>query len=75
MERFVKSRKSNKMNVICRHNNILLVLLLLLLADNILAQTPKNDLSRGNYLVMQKPFQVEAMSYPVRIVDGFLISI
>ena len=69
MERFVKSRKSNKMNVICRHNNILLVLLLLLLADNILAQTPKNDLSRGSYILLNKPFQIEAWGYPFRYDD------
>ncbi len=36
----------------------------------LLAQTPKDDLSRGNYLVMQKPFQISAWASPIRIVDG-----
>jgi hypothetical protein len=68
MIRFVKPRKNNKMNFSYRYNNILL-LLLFLLADNILAQTPKNDLSRGNYLLLNRPFQIEAMGFPHRFDD------
>ena len=65
----MKSRKSNKMNVICRDNNILLVLLLLL-ADNNLAQTPKDDLSRGSYLILAHgKLEVEAMGWPFRYDD------
>ncbi len=38
-------------------------------ADNILAQTPKDDLSRGSYLLLNKPFQIEAMGFPHRFDD------
>ena len=51
----------------------------LLLVVNILigyhitnAQTPEQDLSKGNYLLMQKPFQIEAWSYPNFLVNGVL---
>lgn len=35
-------------------------------------QTPQQDLSKGNYLLMQKPFQIEAWSYPNFLVNGVL---
>ncbi len=45
--------------VICNMNN----------ADG---QNPKQDLSKGNYLLMQKRFQIEAWSYPNFVVNGVL---
>ena len=36
------------------------------------AQTSQQDLSKGNYLLMQKPFQIEAWSYPNFLVNGVL---
>ena len=35
-------------------------------------QTPQQDLSKGNYLLMQKPYQIEAWSYPNFLVNGVL---
>ena len=39
---------------------------------NAYGQTPQQDLSKGNYLLMQKPFQIEAWSYPNFLVNGVL---
>ena len=39
---------------------------------DISSQTPQQDLSKGNYLLMQKPFQIEAWSYPNFLVNGVL---
>jgi len=38
--------------------------------NNADGQTPQQDLSKGNYLLMQKPFQIEAWSFPNYFVEG-----
>jgi hypothetical protein len=51
---------------------LLITAIILSSFNNAKAQTPKQDLSKGNYLLMQKPFQIEAWSYPNFLVNGVL---
>ncbi|MFX0556540.1 hypothetical protein ACOCEA_07060 [Maribacter sp. CXY002] len=39
------------------------------LMNDVVAQTLESDLSRGSYLLLQKPFQIEAMGFPHRFDD------
>ena len=57
------------MNVIYRHKNI--VLIVLFFTVDILAQTPKDDLSRGSYLILAHgKLEVEALGFPFRYDDA-----
>jgi hypothetical protein len=52
---------------------ISLILLILVCVNNkVAAQTPEQDLSKGNYLLMQKPFQLEAISFTHIAKNGIL---
>ena len=51
---------------------LLLGVIMLCCINDISSQTPQQDLSKGNYLLMQKPFQIEAWSYPNFLVNGVL---
>lgn len=54
------------MKVVFRHITITLIGLFF---AGVSAQTPKKDLSRGVYLLLNKPFQIEAMGFPHRFDD------
>ena len=55
-----------------RKSVLLLGAIILCSINDISSQTPQQDLSKGNYLLMQKPFQIEAWSYPNFLVNGVL---
>jgi len=55
-----------------RKSVLLLGVIMLCCINEISSQTPQQDLSKGNYLLMQKPFQIEAWSYPNFLVNGVL---
>lgn len=48
---------------------ILFIWIISFLMNDVVAQTLESDLSRGSYLLLQKPFQIEAMGFPHRYDD------
>lgn len=49
---------------------ILIICIASSLVNDVVAQTLESDLSRGSYLLLQKPFQIEAMGFPHRYDDN-----
>lgn len=49
---------------------LLLVTIMVCSFIDIKAQTPQQDLSPGSFKIMNKPFQIEAWSFPNYLVDG-----